>query len=78
MESTTTSDLKPTSYQEVMRGGFRLHQELDVPTEAVSLRLGVEDATSSRVGTMEIKLPVPVPPEEPKIATRALPPIEPD
>jgi VWFA-related protein len=78
LESTTTSDLKPENYKEVMSGGFRLHQELDVPTEAVALRLGVEDATSNRVGTLEIGLPVPVPPEEPKIASRALPPIEPD
>jgi VWFA-related protein len=78
LESTATSDLKPANYKEVMTGGFRLHQELDVPTDAVSLRMGVEDATSSRVGTLEIGLPVPVPPEEPKIASRALPPIEPD
>jgi VWFA-related protein len=77
MESTTTSDLKPANYKDVMTGGFRLHQELDVPTEAVTLRLGIEDATSSRVGTLEINLPVPVPPEEPKVA-RTLPPIEPD
>lgn len=76
--STATSDLKPANYKDVMTGGFRLHQELDVPTEAVSLRLGVEDATTSHVGTMEIALPVPVPPELPKVATRSLPPIEPD
>jgi VWFA-related protein len=76
--STTTSDLKPASYKDVMAGGFRLHQELDIPVEAVSLRLGVEDGASSHVGTMEIALPVPVPPATPQVATRTLPPIEPD
>ncbi len=76
--STATSDLKPANYKDVMTGGFRLHQELDVPVDAVSLRLGVEDASSSHVGTLEIPLPVPVPPDAPQVATRTLPPIEPD
>jgi hypothetical protein len=77
--STATSDLKPANYKDVMTGGFRLHQELDVPVDAVSLRLGVEDAASSHVGTLEIPLPVPVPPEAPEqAATHQLPPIEPD
>jgi VWFA-related protein len=76
--STTTNDLKSASYKDVMTGGYRLHQELDVPTEAVSLRMGIEDVASSRVGTLEIALPVPVPPDELKVATRTLPPIEPD
>jgi VWFA-related protein len=76
--NTATSDLKPANYKDVLSGGFRLHQELDVPTEAVTLRLGVEDATSSHVGTMEIPLPVPVPPDAPQIAAHTLPPIEPD
>jgi VWFA-related protein len=76
--STATSDLKAANYTEVMAGGFRIHQELDVPVEAASLRLGVEDATSSHVGTLEIPLPVPVPPDAPQVATRQLPPVEPD
>jgi hypothetical protein len=76
--STATSDLKPANYKDVLTGGFRLHQELDVPTEAVTLRLGVEDATSSHVGTMEIPLPVPVPPDAPQVTAHVLPPIEPD
>jgi len=76
--STVTSDLRPANYKDVLTGGFRLHQELDVPTEAVTLRLGVEDATSSHVGTMEVPLPVPVPPDAPQATARTLPPIEPD
>ena len=76
--STATSDLKPANYKDVMTGGFRLHQELDIPVGAVSLRLGVEDAGSSHVGTLEIPLPVPVPPDTAQVAARTLPPIEPD
>ena len=76
--STATNDLKSANYKDVMTGGYRLHQELDVPTEAVSLRMGIEDVASSKVGTLEIGLPVPVPPDELKVATRTLPPIEPD
>ncbi len=78
MVSTATSDLTPKNYKDVMTGGFRLHEELDIPAEATTLRIGVEDATSSHVGTMEIPLPVPIPPEGPQMATRLLPPIEPD
>ena len=76
--STATNDLKSANYKDVMTGGYRLHQELDVPTEAATLRMGIEDVASSKVGTLEIGLPVPVPPDELKVATRTLPPIEPD
>jgi VWFA-related protein len=78
LASTAASDLKPANYKDVMMGGFRLHQELDVPVDAASLRLGVEDGTSNRIGTLEIPLPVPVPPEMPRAEVRTLPEIEPD
>lgn len=78
MASMAASDLRPGNYKSVMAGGFRLHQELDVPVEAVALRLGVEDGTSNHLGTLEIPLPVPVPPEQPRAAVRSLPEIEPD
>jgi len=78
LANTASSDLKPANYKDVMAGGFRLHQELDVPVEAVALRLGVEDGTSNHIGTLEIPLPVPVPPERPRAEVRSLPEIEPD
>jgi VWFA-related protein len=78
MASMAASDLRPANYQSVMAGGFRLHQELDVPVEAVALRLGVEDGTSNHIGTLEVPLPVPVPPEQPRAVVRSLPEIEPD
>jgi len=32
----------------------RLHQEIDVPVKGVSMRLGIEEAANSHVGTLEI------------------------
>ncbi|MGO9085163.1 MAG: VWA domain-containing protein [Terriglobales bacterium] len=37
---------------------FRVRQKIDVPVTAVSLRLGVRDASTDRMGTMEIPLPL--------------------
>lgn len=77
--SRTVADLKASSYQDTMIGGFRVHQEFDVPTDAASLRLGVEDELNRKLGTVEISLPVPPAPDEPNIAkARSLPEIEPD
>lgn len=74
----TTSDLKPSSYKDVMAGGFRIHQEFDIPVSATSLRLGVEDELNKRLGTVEISLPVPQPPEQAGLRAKSLPEIEPD
>ena len=78
LASTVVADLKPANYKDVMLGGFRLHQELDVPVDAVAIRLGVEDEMTNHIGTLEIPLPVPIPPDVPKVAARSLPEIEPD
>jgi hypothetical protein len=37
------SDLGPADYRDVVSGGVHIHQEVDVPVGAVSLRLGIED-----------------------------------
>jgi hypothetical protein len=37
---------------------FRVQQKIDVPVSAVSLRLGVRDASTDHMGTMEIPLPL--------------------
>ena len=37
---------------------FRVRQPIDVPVTAVSLRLGVRDLSTDRMGTMEIPLPL--------------------
>src|SRR5258708_17152655 len=76
--SRTTSDLKSSSYRDVMVGGFPIHQAFAVPFGATSLRLGVEDELNRRLGTIEIALPVPQPPEQAGLRAKALPEIEPD
>jgi VWFA-related protein len=37
---------------------FRVQQKIDVPANAVSLRVGVRDLSTDRMGTMEISLPL--------------------
>lgn len=49
----TKSDLKPATYQDVLIGGFRMHQEVDVPVAASTLRLSVLDEMNRHLGTLE-------------------------
>ncbi len=76
--SRATSDLKPESYQEILTGGLRLRQVVAVPVQAASMRLGVQDALTGHMGTIEIRLPVKAPPGVEQSLTRAMPEIEPD
>jgi VWFA-related protein len=76
--SQSVADLKPEVMKDMMAGGVRVHQEIDVPVNGTAMRLGVEDVSNSHVGTMEIRLPVPAPPESHVSARRTLPPVEPD
>ena len=76
--SQAVSDLKANVMRDVLLGGLRLHQEIDVPVKSTSMRLGVEDMANSHVGTMEIALPVPPPPDTPLSRRRSMPAIEPD
>jgi hypothetical protein len=73
----TTSDLKPAAYEDALVGGLRMHQELDVPVSAVTLRLGVMDEIAHHLGTLELPLPVKAPADQ-TANRRKLPPIEPD
>jgi VWFA-related protein len=74
----TESNLKPEAFKEVLAGGLRMHQEIEVPTKCVSMRLGVEDVSNGHIGTLEVPLPVPPPPEVKQSSRRSLPPVEPD
>jgi VWFA-related protein len=77
--STASTEVKPADYGQVLTAGIRLRQELDVPAEASSLRLGVEDLTSPHIGTVELALPVPTPSDDPAgKKEKVLPPVEPD
>lgn len=50
-------NLQPTQYDQVIKTGMPLHQEIDVPTGEVYLRIAVHDLSSDRVGSIEIALP---------------------
>jgi VWFA-related protein len=76
--SRATSDLKPENYQEIQVGGLRLRQQVDVPVQAASMRLGVQDALTGHMGTVEVPLPVKVLPGVEQSLTHAMPEIEPD
>jgi hypothetical protein len=55
-------NLHPAQYERIMQTGLPLHQEIDVPTGEVYLRIGVHDLSTGRVGSIEIPLRVSVPP----------------
>lgn len=74
----TVADLKPEVLKDIMMGGLRMHQEIDVPVKGVVMRLGVEDVSNTHIGTLEIPLPVPAPPEGVEGSMRKMPAVEPD
>jgi VWFA-related protein len=62
------SSVTPTGYAALLHGGFPFHQEISVPTKGdYTLRTGIHDITSSRIGAVELpisairKLPPPTP-----------------
>ena len=78
VSSVGMSDLRPEVYKDVVTGGVRVHQEVDVPVAATSMRIGIQDQLSNYVGTIDLSLPVPAPPDVPRVVKRQLPEIEPD
>jgi hypothetical protein len=51
-------NLQSAQYEQIMQTGLPLHQEIDIPTGEVYLRLGVHDLATDRVGSIEIPLRV--------------------
>ncbi len=72
------SKLEPAVYKDVLRGELQLHQDVYVPSAAASLRLGIQDQISNRLGTVEFRLPIPPPPVRQNRRKNSLPEIEPD
>ena len=44
--------------QALQDDGYRIHQEIDVPVEAKTLRIAVRDSQTNRIGTLAIPLPL--------------------
>lgn len=78
VSSIGSRELPPTEFAKLAEGRFGVQSEIDVPLEATSIRLGLQDQMSNRLGTVEIPLPVPPDPEMQRAAKNNLPPIEPD
>jgi len=72
------SDLQSEVYRKVISGEVGFQQEVDIPVESTTMRLGVQDQMSNHLGTVDVPLPVPPDPNAPKIAKNRLPEIEPD
>jgi hypothetical protein len=76
--SLAKSDLPSEVYKKVMTGEVGFQEELDIPVEAISMRLGVQDQMSNHLGTVDVPLPVPPDPNVPRKTKNTLPEIEPD
>jgi len=50
--------IKPERYEQIQKGAYELVQRIDIPLGAAALRLGVRDAQTGRLGSMELRLPL--------------------
>jgi hypothetical protein len=48
----------PKGTEEIQKGGYRVHQVIEIPSGAAGLRLAVRDAVGDRLGSLEIRLPL--------------------
>ena len=76
--SLARSDLPSEVDKKVITGEVGFQEELDIPVEAISMRLGVQDQMSNHLGTVDVPLPVPPDPNVPRKTKNTLPGIEPD
>jgi len=76
--SLANSNLAPEVYKKVITGDVGFQEEVDIPVEAISMRLGVQDQMSNHLGTVDVPLPVPPDPNAPRKSKNPLPEIEPD
>jgi VWFA-related protein len=59
ISQTMHMPLTPNEYAEFIKTPFQFSQQLDLPPGAASLRVGVLDNTSNKVGTLELDLNLP-------------------
>jgi hypothetical protein len=51
--------LTPDEYAEFIKTPFQFSQQLDLPPGSATLRVGILDSTSNKVGTLELQITVP-------------------
>jgi VWFA-related protein len=66
INSKVADVIQPERYQHLQTSGYQVVQTIAVPVNAVSLRLAVLDASSNRMGSMEVRLPLPPAPALPQ------------
>lgn len=54
--TTNKMVLKPSVYDQVIRGGLQLHREIDVPNGEVFLQTGVYDSEANTAGTLGVSM----------------------
>jgi hypothetical protein len=59
VDQNANFDLKPDLYNQVLQFGIPMHQEIDLPSGLVFLRIAVHDLNGERVGAIEVPLNVP-------------------
>ena len=65
LSQTMKLPLTADEYQQFIQAPFQFSQQLDLPPGQFSLRIGILDGTSNKVGTLEIPLTVPkTPPQQ--------------
>ena len=52
-------DIPPAKIDDIRKGGFRAAQTFSIPVETAVIRLVVRDEHSGRIGSMEVRLPLP-------------------
>jgi hypothetical protein len=59
LSQTVKMPLSDAKYQQFIQGPFRFFQQLDLPSGQLSLRIGILDPASNKIGTLEIPLTIP-------------------
>lgn len=55
---TMETEIRPEVFQQALKNGLPMHQELELKPGAYTLRLGVIDRTTQRIGTLDVPLTV--------------------
>jgi len=72
VETTSSGGNSAGAVTQNTQGIYRVQQQLDVPLNAVSIRVAVRDISTDRIGAMEIPLPL-----APEMQTQSAPPAQP-